>query len=71
MIPTETIVGVVVGALFVGFWITSFTILYHLIRFGIGVLPKKLAVLFLVGAISLFTWSIILFARLDLNNISL
>lgn len=71
MIPTETVVGLVVTALFIGFWITSFAILYHLIRFGIGVLPKKLAVLFLVGAISLFTWSIILFTRLDLNNISL
>lgn len=71
MIPTETILGLVVTALFIGFWITSFTILYHLIRFGIGVLPKKLAVLFLIGAITLFTWSVILFARLDLSNISL
>jgi hypothetical protein len=36
------------------YWIGAFTVMYHLIRFGIGTLPKKLALVFLLGSIFLF-----------------
>ncbi len=44
-----------------------FFIFYHFTRFGIGTLPKRLAALFLVGAVILFSISLLFFSTLDLN----
>jgi hypothetical protein len=71
MVPAGTIVNVVVGAIFLGFWLVSFIILYHLARFGVGILPKKLAVGFLIGAFGIFTWCIVTFVKLDVSSINL
>jgi len=71
MVPVDTIVNVVVGVIFLAFWLVSFIILYHLARFGVGVLPKKLAIGFLIGAFGIFTWCIIAYVKLDLSNINL
>ncbi len=51
------------------YWIFNFIILYHLTRFGIGTLPKRIAAIFLLGSVALFSVSVILFASLDMNNL--
>lgn len=38
------------------FWIYTFIILYHLIRFGIGRLPKQISIATLIGSLVLFSW---------------
>ncbi len=53
------------GAFF--FWLMVFFIFYHLTRFGIGTLPKRLAALFLVGAVTLFSIALLFFTQIDLN----
>ena len=71
MVPVAGLVNFIAAFLFLGFWLFSFVVLYHLTRFGVGVLPKKLSVVFLIGAVSLFSWSIVCFVGLDLNAIKL
>lgn len=51
------------------YWVFNFLILYHLARFGVGVQPKKFAAIFLLGSISLFFMSVLLFADLDMNSL--
>ncbi|HAU07537.1 MAG: hypothetical protein UW46_C0013G0010 [Candidatus Yanofskybacteria bacterium GW2011_GWF1_44_227] len=46
---------IIVGAFFVFYWIQAFFIIYHLVRFGIGVKPKVVALIYFVGAIILYT----------------
>jgi hypothetical protein len=36
------------------YWMGGFAILYHLIRFGIGTLPKQFALIFFIGSLLLF-----------------
>jgi hypothetical protein len=71
MIPVNLISNVLVIFLFLGFWITSFVILYHLSRFGVGTMPKKLAAIFLIGSLSLFAWSIATYTTLNLLAIKI
>jgi hypothetical protein len=47
------------------YWITSFIIFYHLIRFGVGTQPKMIAFLFLLGSIALFFGSVMCFSAVD------
>ena len=47
-------VAVIAVALFILYWIHTFTILYHLIRFGVGTRPKQVSLIFLVGSFCLF-----------------
>ena len=61
------LINALVFLIFVVFWLVSFVILYHLLRFGIGVLPKKLAGLFLLGAVILFCTSLLLYQRVEFN----
>jgi hypothetical protein len=46
------------------YWCMSFTILYHLIRFGVGTLPKKIAIVFLAGGIMLSVITVLFFAQM-------
>ena len=55
------IANILVGIIFFVFWLTAFVILYHLTRFGVGTMPKKLAALFLTGSVTLFSISVILY----------
>jgi hypothetical protein len=71
MISFESVANIIIVIIFLGFWLVSFVILYHLSRFGVGVLPKKLSALFLVGALALFGWSIVAFTGLNLGTIKL
>lgn len=36
------------------FWLHSFFILYHFIRFGVGTKPKQAALVFFIGSLGLF-----------------
>ena len=53
------------------FWLTAFFIIYHLARFGIGLLPKRLAALFLVGAIVLFSTTLLFYSPVNINSYKL
>lgn len=61
----KPIIVVIILVLFLAFWIFNFIIIYHLTRFGVGTLPKKLSVLFLLGSVALFFSSVVFFANID------
>lgn len=68
---------VVFAAGLFAYWIGVFIILYHLIRFGVSEQPKKIAIIFLVGAMmltlisSLLVFQIDFSALINLQNINL
>ena len=45
-------------------WYT-FAIVYHLIRFGVGIKPKTIALIFFVGSIFLFSLAIIIYTQIN------
>ncbi len=49
------------------YWIFNFVLIYHLIRFGVGVQPKRFAAIFLLGSIFLFFLSSKLFTKVDIS----
>jgi hypothetical protein len=69
MFPVEQVVNVAVIFVFLIFWLTAFVILYHLTRFGVGILPKRLSAIFLVGAVILFSASVILHSKLEIISL--
>ncbi|MBU0476458.1 hypothetical protein KKB68_00370 [Patescibacteria group bacterium] len=53
-----------------GFYLwNAFCIIYHLLRFGIGVTPKILALIFFAGSILLFSIVITSYAQVDWQDI--
>lgn len=52
------------------YWIFNFIILYHLARFGVGTLPKKLAAVFLLGSVALFCAFFMILPNVDFNKIN-
>lgn len=70
MTPTD-IAKVIVILLFCVFWVVAFVILYHLARFGVGALPKKLSTVFIAGAFILFSWSVVVLTNLELAKLKL
>ncbi len=68
---TPTLIGVLLIALILlVYWTLVFVILYHLVRFGIGTQPKKIAFVFFVGAIGLFFLSVMVFAQIDFSTLT-
>jgi hypothetical protein len=64
------LIFVAIALLFLVFyWIFSFIVLYHLARFGIGTQPKKFAVVFLLGSVTLFFASVMFAANLDWDGL--
>lgn len=51
------------------FWLQSFFILYHLIRFGIGTRPKQLALIFFGGSLGLFFLTTVAYFFIDTSKI--
>lgn len=49
------------------YWTGAFVILYHLIRFGVGNQPKKIALIFFVGSIILTLVTTLFFAQAVLS----
>ncbi len=58
--PMPEIINVVVVLFLLGFWTVIFLLLYHLIRFGIGTHPRRVAFLMLMGSIVLTALTIML-----------
>jgi hypothetical protein len=48
------------------YWTGTFVILYHLIRFGVGNQPKKIAAVFLTGSLILSIITTLFFAQVIL-----
>lgn len=48
------LVGALLVVAAVVYWLNVFFLLYHLIRFGIGYWPKRLAILFFFGSAVMF-----------------
>ncbi len=67
MSSVDSIANLVVVFLFLVFWTVSFVVLYHLTRFGVGVVPKRFAALFLTGSVLLSCLCIALYQKVDLN----
>jgi hypothetical protein len=65
----EFIPHILVGIGYLLFWLMVFTILYHLVRFGVGTKPKRFAAAFFLGSILLFSASFVLYLNLDLANL--
>jgi hypothetical protein len=51
------------------FWIFAFFLLYHFMRFGVGTAPKKVAFVFLVGALIIFIFVVIFFVQIDTEKL--
>ncbi len=67
----NNVVNVAVTFLFLAFWTAAFVIFYHLTRFGVGVVPKRLSAIFLIGSVFLFAAAVVLYQQVDLTNISI
>lgn len=63
------IINLAILAVFLAFWSAAFAVFYHLTRFGVGILPKRLSALFLIGAMLIFAISIVLYQKVDLTTI--
>lgn len=48
------------------YWVFAFMIFYHLVRFGIGTQPKRLALIFLIGSGVLYCLSVIALFSIDM-----
>ncbi len=57
--------------IFLIYWTYVFVIIYHLVRFGVGPKPKLFAMIFLAGAVILFTAAIYSFSRVDLTKLNI
>jgi len=49
-------------------WYT-FAIVYHLIRFGVGTKPKRMALIFFVGSFILFSATVIFYLKINWQDI--
>lgn len=59
--PTYTQSIITVTTLFLlGYWLGIFLLSYHLIRFGIGTFPRRIALIMLFGSVILTILSIML-----------
>ena len=62
--------GIVIVFLALVYWIPTFFVVYHLIRFGIGPRPKFIALVFLIGSVILFSLFIIGASQIDLTALA-
>lgn len=63
---TDTRFSLVFFLIILGFYLWyAFSIVYHLIRFGIGTKPKILALIFFVGSVLLFSITIDAYNEVD------
>jgi CBS domain containing-hemolysin-like protein len=69
-ISTFPFVGIFVAIIVLVYWVHSFFIIYHLTRFGIGIKPKLIAMIFFIGSMLLFMAVIYFYNRVDLSAIS-
>ncbi len=52
------------------YWIFVFIIFYHLVRFGVGTLPKTLSAFFVLGSLVLFSTCVFLFSTINFGALT-
>jgi len=52
------------------YWLHAFFIIYHLVRFGIGVKPKIYALIFFLGSMLLFMIAMFMYGQIDFSTLS-
>jgi len=63
-------ISLILFFLILGFYLWyAFSIIYHLIRFGVGVRPKILALTFFIGSFVLFVMVIVAYSQVDWKGI--
>lgn len=60
MLLYDQAINIIVLLFLLGFWMGIFLLMYHLIRFGIGTYPRRIAFIMLLGSIVLTILSIML-----------
>lgn len=63
MFAASSIISLIFIFALLVYWVCSFLILYHLIRFGVSGQPKKIAVVFLAGSIVLTIIAVLLYSQ--------
>ena len=66
-LPFGIVINILVLVAFIIYWGFTFIIIYHLIRFGIGVQPKRFAAIFFLGSVILSSIALILFTSVDIK----
>jgi len=66
-LSVQFIVTIIITLSLLVYWVFNFIILYHLTRFGVGTLPKRGAIIFLLGAIALSFISFLFFVNIDVS----
>ena len=67
-ITPQFMAGVILILLPLLYWGFNFVVIYHLLRFGIGVQPKRFAALYFLGSSVLFWIVIMLFINMDMGS---
>lgn len=69
MPPLQIIFNIFFLLVNLAYWVMVFVLMYHLVRFGIGIQPKKFAAIFLLGSVILSSLAVILFTTVDINSL--
>lgn len=67
--PLKLTLASVFLVLFVLYWAFNFIVLYHLLRFGVGTQPKKIAAIFLLSSVVLSFICASLLAQVDTGDL--
>ena len=65
MSTTTNYAGIILVLFLVGYWTGVYMLLYHLIRFGIGTHPRRLAFILLLGSIVLTILALALYMQIN------
>ena len=57
------------GLVLLVYWFVVFFIVYHLLRFGIGVKPKLVAFVFFIGSVVLVFPTLVFFQQVDFQEV--
>ena len=71
MISLNTAIFFIFGILIIGYLAYAFFIVYHLRKFGIGILPWFLSIIFTLGSILFLTLLSVNFRQTDWGSINL
>ncbi len=60
MLNIPQFINIIVVLFLLGFWTAIFLLIYHLIRFGLGTHPRRIAFVMLIGSIILTILAVML-----------
>ncbi len=58
-----------IATIFLVYWIMTFTIFYHLVRFSVGTLARKIAIVFFLGSVILFSINFLFIASMNYETL--